>query len=164
VKFDTELVRIISVWGWIRNRYWKKALKNDVENYIKSCLVCQEYQLKRPVYKFDGTSRFTGIFTVWAIDHLEPFLRSEGGNVYVLCVVAEFTGFHFCKAVPDTSSIPVVAFIEETICSFGVPHTIKCDMDLLSSLFTLKNFVPNTISRLVLSLLIHLNGMVMSRN
>ncbi len=52
-------------WNWVKVRFWKPELFKEVDNYVKSCVKCQEYSLKRPIYKFDGKSEISGVFNVW---------------------------------------------------------------------------------------------------
>jgi hypothetical protein len=90
---------VTTVWNWVKVRFWKPELFKEVDNYVKNCVKCQEYSLKRPVYKFDGKSEISGVFSVWYLDYLGPFPLSNNGNVYVCCAINILTGFDIDAAL-----------------------------------------------------------------
>lgn len=116
-----------TIWTWVRERYWRKNLYREVENYVRSCLSCQEFRTKRPLYKFDGKSGISGIFGEWGIDFLGPFPVSEEGNSYVCCMVNILTGFPYCEATRDCTSKSAIKVTERMFSLFGVPGKIRCD-------------------------------------
>jgi hypothetical protein len=71
-----------TVYKWVRDRYWSRTLYHDVKHYVSSCLQCQRYQLRKPIYKFLGQSSIAGVFQKFAIDFLGPFPATSDGLYY----------------------------------------------------------------------------------
>ncbi|KAI3660863.1 hypothetical protein MP638_006620 [Amoeboaphelidium occidentale] len=46
-----------SVWDWVRERFWARSLYRDVKQLISSCVECQSYSFRRPLYQFTGQSK-----------------------------------------------------------------------------------------------------------
>jgi hypothetical protein len=84
-------------------------------------LNCQEYSLKRPVYKFDGKSEISGVFSLWYLDFLGV---SSDGNVYVCCAINALSGFPYCEATMNATSLSAIKFTENLFCLF---ISIRCD-------------------------------------
>jgi hypothetical protein len=118
---------IKTLWTWIKIRFWRPELFKECENYVKSCIKCQEYSLKRPIYKFNGQSGISGVFDTWYLDFLGPFPESSNGNVYICCAINALTGFPYCESTPDATSISATRMTENLCCLFGVPLAIRCD-------------------------------------
>jgi hypothetical protein len=115
------------VWDWVRRRFYRHKLYSEVENYVKSCIPCQEFDLSRPGYKFDGQSEISGFSSVWGLDFLGPFPESQKGFTYICCMINVLTGFPYCEATTDVTSLSAKRVSENMVCLFGIPKSIRCD-------------------------------------
>lgn len=61
------------------------------------------------------------------IDHLGPFVRSKGGNSYLLVVIDAFTKFIFIIPVRNTKSITCINSLEKIFNIFRVPDRVISD-------------------------------------
>ncbi len=81
-----------TVWQWIRTRFWRPHLYAEVRHFIFFCSVCQQFQLCRPVYSFDGRSAIFG-FGHWSMDVLGPFPSSTSGMVCLFTAIESLTSY-----------------------------------------------------------------------
>ena len=103
-------------------------LHQDVANYIKGCLICQQ---SRP-----GLERLQGFFRTHPIPgpfqtlYIDYWSCEYGGHHIVLTILDQFTKWVEAVPIPDRSGHVVTsAFIRSWICRFGVPRTIITDND-----------------------------------
>jgi len=115
----------------IRARFAWKGLWKDVEDYVKSCDVCQriKYECKKPAGLLQHV-KSNAVFETICIDFLGPFPKSSAGklNEYLLVVVDHFS--HWVELFPmrKAKAAKVVEKLEdEVFCRFGAPKTIICD-------------------------------------
>ena len=114
----------------IRERFYWKNVKEDVQNYIKTCDSCQKKKLVRIKTKLPMciTDTPTGTFEKLQIDLVGPLPNSDMGNEYMLtwqdCLSK------YSDAIPlnkiDAPAIAVL-FAEQFICRFGCPESIQTD-------------------------------------
>ncbi|OMJ16910.1 Retrovirus-related Pol polyprotein from transposon [Smittium culicis] len=97
-----------AVWTWIKNRYTYPNLYKEIQNYIRSCEKCQDFNLKKPSYRFFGESEISRLFHRWSFDFSGPFPRSETGNRYLFVRVEAFTGYPIAE--PCTSATAIAAY------------------------------------------------------
>ncbi|CAF5031420.1 unnamed protein product, partial [Rotaria sp. Silwood1] len=131
----------------IRQQYWWPDMKTSIINYIKSCVVCQAYNIGRqkhpgflqPITPPDGPNQLIGI------DFCGPFPTTPQDNRYVLCLTDYYTKFVTAVALP-TCSAPITAnaIFKEFICHYGVPKAIITDQGT-----SFKNQLMQSISKLI---------------
>lgn len=114
----------------IKQSYWWPNLKQSVINHIKSCLVCQAYNInrqKRPGY-LCPTSPPDGPNQLIGIDFCGPFPITPHDNKYVLCLTDYFTKFVTALPLPTCSAQDTAeAIFKHYICIFGIPKAIITD-------------------------------------
>ena len=114
----------------VRERFYWKGVKEEVQNYVKTCESCQKKKLVRvktklPMCIIDTPIR---VFEKLQIDLVGPLPKSDIGNEYMLTwqdCLSKFSG-----AIPlskiDAPTI-AVSFAEQFICRFGCPESIQTD-------------------------------------
>jgi hypothetical protein len=116
-----------SVWDWVRERFWAKSLYRDVKQFISSCVECQSYSFRRPLYQFTGQSKISGILTSWYLDCVGPFNRSPVGNAYLLVMVEPLSGYPLAFPIPVESTSAVLPHVESVFATFGNPSVLVAD-------------------------------------
>ncbi|CAF0921788.1 unnamed protein product [Rotaria sordida] len=131
----------------IRQQFWWPNMKNFIINYIKSCVVCQAYNVSRqkrpgflqPITPPDGPNQLVGI------DFCGPFPTTPQDNRYVLCLTDYYTKFITAIALPVCSaSVTANAIFKEFICRYGVPKAIISDQGT-----SFKNQLMHSLSKLL---------------
>ncbi len=114
----------------LKNKFWWPEMKQSIIDYIKSCLLCQQYNISRvkkpgrlcPIEVPEGPFQLIGI------DFCGPFNRTPRDNQYVLCITDYFTRWITAIALPDCSAQTTAqAIFNEYICKYGVPQSILSD-------------------------------------
>ncbi|CAF1077212.1 unnamed protein product [Rotaria sp. Silwood1] len=122
-------------------------MKTSIINYIKSCVVCQAYNIGRqknpgflqPITPPDGPNQLIGT------DFCGPFPTTPQDNRYVLCLTDYYTKFVTAVALPTCSaSVTANAIFKEFICHYGVPKAIITDQGT-----SFKNQLMQSISKLI---------------
>ena len=108
--------------------YVWQGLDKDVQNFVKSCPVCQKVRLRR-VAKFSvlTTSTFTSPFQEWAVDSMGP-LPEVDGYKYILVVQCMFS--RWTEIVPLktlTAEEAAEAFIASIFARYYLPDSIRSD-------------------------------------
>ena len=127
-----------TVYKWVRDRYWSQSLYNDVKHYVSSCMECQKFQFRKPLYQFSGQSAISGIFQEFAIDFLGPFPPTAEGHRYIIVAVEKLSRYPIAKATKDQVATTAVDFVQnEIIAQFGCPKMITVDRGscFVSSIF-----------------------------
>ena len=141
ISNDTELFSILdqlhdkmghfsfeTIYKWMKDRYWSKNMYNKVKHYVNSCMECQKYQLKKPLYKFLGQSSITGMFQEFAIDFLGPFPPTKEGFRFIIVAVEKLSRYPIAKATRDQVASTAVDFVKnEIIAQYGCPRIITVD-------------------------------------
>lgn len=126
----------------IQNRYWFSSMRNYVRNYISACLGC--LYNKKPTGKRPGSLHSIDKKDVpmdtLHLDHLGPFVKSRKQNSYLIVAIDGFTKFVFMKAVRNTSTKPVLKFLDEICEMFGVPRRLISDRGTAFTSATFKNY------------------------
>ncbi|CAF4243506.1 unnamed protein product, partial [Adineta steineri] len=100
----------------IKQRYFWSSMYKDIDNYIKSCILCAQYNPRRQ--KTPVSMDFHGPIT--------PVSRRR--NKYIISLTDVLSKFVVTKAVRDNSAQTVVRFLKEDIITkFGTPHCILTD-------------------------------------
>lgn len=122
----------------IRERFHWFHLREDVELYIRQCVVCQETKSPRPQQKAPMRNIRTGFpMERLGIDIVGPLPQSEMGNKYITVVTDYFTKFPFAFATNNITAETVAEKVmDEISCCFGVPNNMHSDQG--------SNFESNT--------------------
>ena len=115
----------------IKQRYFWHSMYKDIDNYIKSCISCAQYNPRRQ--KAPGPLRSIkppeGVWQLVAMDFHGPINpTSQRGNKYILSLTDVLSKFVVTKAVRDNTAQTVVRFLKEDIITkFGTPRCILTD-------------------------------------
>ena len=112
------------------NYFWPKALE-DVDNFVKSCKECNEFNhprtkyTKAPLQPIPTTRRFELV----CYDLAGPFLpQTVRGMSYALTIVDHYT--HWTEFVPlENIEAPTIAtaLVNQWCCRYGVPENFHSD-------------------------------------
>jgi transposase InsO family protein len=115
----------------IKQRYFWPSMYKDINNYIKSCILCAQYNPRRQ--KTPGVLKPIkppeGVWQLVSMDFHGPINpTSQRGNKYIISLTDILSKFVVTKAVRDNTAQTVVRFIKEDIITkFGTPHCILTD-------------------------------------
>ncbi|CAF1237173.1 unnamed protein product [Rotaria sordida] len=100
----------------IKQRYFWPSMYKDINNYIKSCIPCAQFNPRRQ--KNPVSMDFHGPITP----------TSQRGNKYIICLTDVLSKFVVTKAVRDNTAQTAVRFLKEDVISkFGTPRCILTD-------------------------------------
>ena len=108
----------------LRKHYWWPNMKYSIKQYIKSCLLCQQYNISRQKKsgRLCSTSPPDGPFQVIGIDYCGPLKRTPRENRYVLLITDYFSRHIVAIPLPNCSAERTAeALFNEYFCKFGVP-------------------------------------------
>jgi hypothetical protein len=111
----------------LRQYYWWPHLGKSVDQYVKSCELCQ--RLKKPT-KSEPLQSIEPIGTMkkWGIDLVGPLPRTPQGNEWIVVAVDYLTKWSEVKAIPNKQAETIATFVvDEIICRHGVPGEIVTD-------------------------------------
>ncbi|CAF4644584.1 unnamed protein product, partial [Rotaria sp. Silwood1] len=115
----------------IKQRYFWPSMYKDINNYVKSCITCAQYNPSRQ--KTPGKLRPIkppeGVWQLVSMDFHGPINPpSRRGNKYIICLTDILSKFVVAKAVRDNTAQTVAKFLKEEIISkFGTPRCILTD-------------------------------------
>ena len=115
----------------IKMRYFWPMMYRDINNYVKSCILCAQHNPRRQ--KTPGKLRSIkppeGVWQLVAMDFHGPINpTSQRGNKYIIALTDVLSKFVVSKAVRDNSAQTAVRFLKEEIISkFGTPRCILTD-------------------------------------
>jgi transposase InsO family protein len=115
----------------IKTRYYWPSMYKDIDNYVKSCILCAQYNPRRQ--KTPGTLRPIkppeGVWQLVSMDFHGPITpTSQRGNKYVIALTDVLSKFVVTKAVRDNTAQTAVRFLkEDVITKFGTPRCILTD-------------------------------------
>jgi hypothetical protein len=114
----------------LKYHYWWSGMKYSIQQHIKSCLLCQQYNVSRQ--KKYGRLRSIlppeGPFQLIGIDYCGPLKRTPRENQYVLVITDYFT--RHITAIPlsnCTAETTAEALFNEYFCKYGVPVVLLSD-------------------------------------
>lgn len=131
---------ITKTYRRIKQRFWWNNMKNDVQEYIRQCRICQTTKLVRrktrqPMILTDTPGK---AFDKIALDIMGPLATTARGNSYILTMQDLLTKYSIYAPLPDATAETIAeAFISYFICRFGCPKSILTDQG--------QNFVGNLI-------------------
>ncbi|CAF2126492.1 unnamed protein product, partial [Rotaria magnacalcarata] len=115
----------------IKQRYFWPSMYKDINNYIKSCILCAQFNPRRQ--KPPGTLKPIkppdGVWQLVSMDFHGPINpTSQRGNKYIISFTDVLSKFVVTKAVRDNTAQTVVRFLkEDIIAKFGTPRCILTD-------------------------------------
>ncbi|CAF4334948.1 unnamed protein product, partial [Rotaria sp. Silwood2] len=115
----------------IKQRYFWPSMYEDINNYIKSCIPCAQFNPRRQ--RNPGTLRPIkppeGVWQLVSMDFHGPITPTfQRGNKYIICLTDVLSKFVVIKAVLDNTAQTVVRFLkEDIIAKFGTPRRILTD-------------------------------------
>ena len=115
----------------IKQRYFWPSMYKDIDNYVKSCLLCAQHNPRRQ--KTPGALRPIkppeGVWQLVSMDFHGPINpTSRRGNKYIICLTDVLSKFVICKAVRDNTAQTAIKFLKEDVISkFGTPRCILTD-------------------------------------
>lgn len=114
----------------LRKHYWWPSMKHSIQQYIKSCLLCQQYNISRQKKpgRLQSKPPPEGPFQIIGIDYCGPLKITPRENRYVLIVTDYFTRHIVAIPLPNCSAEKTAeALFNEYFCKFGVPCLIISD-------------------------------------
>ncbi|CAF3293289.1 unnamed protein product, partial [Rotaria socialis] len=118
------------IYHKIKYLYWWPDMKASIKNYIKSCILCKQYNISRqkkhghlrPISPPDGP------FLLIGIDYCGPLQQTPRENRYILVITDYFTRFVSAVALPTcTAEATAQALFNEYFCKYGIPAVILSD-------------------------------------
>ena len=136
-KFQNDVIKLVHDTGHFGRKrtiklvaynYWWKTLTKDCRNYVKYCMLCQQYKPTpkppREYISFPETSRFRTVH----IDLVGPFKRTARGNTSLLTMMDRCSRWIEAYPMQSTTAFACARkFISEWISRFGVPGRIISD-------------------------------------
>ncbi|CAF3260642.1 unnamed protein product [Rotaria sp. Silwood2] len=115
----------------IKQRYFWPSVYKDINNYVKSCIPCAQFNPRRQKTpgKLKPIKPPDGVWQLMAIDFHGPINpTSQRGNKYIISLTDILSKFVVTKAVRDNTAQTAVKFLKEDIISkFGTPRSILTD-------------------------------------
>jgi transposase InsO family protein len=115
----------------IKQRYFWHSMYKDIDNHIKSCLLCAQYNPRRQ--KPPGTLRPIkppeGVWQLVSMDFHGPITpTSQRGNKYIISLTDVLSKFVVTRAVRDNTAQTAIRFLKEDIITkFGTPRCLLTD-------------------------------------
>lgn len=108
--------------------YWPKMSK-DIENYIESCLICQQQKAsKQPKHGLLQPIRTSKCFEQIHVDIVGPIHETPRNNRNVITAIDAYSRYGFAKPVPQAKATDVIKFLyDEIIRHHGPPKRIVSD-------------------------------------
>ena len=118
---------IDATYDRIKDKYYWKGMRKDIEAYVKSCDSCQ--RRGKPVGKHElNTIKVKEPFYQIGIDIVGPLKITERKNRYIVTAMDYFTKWVEAKALETADAKEVARFIyEDIICRHGCPKKILSD-------------------------------------
>ena len=118
---------IENTYGKIKERFYWKGMKRDIEQYIKYCDACQR-RGKKEGKGYLNPIKVERPFKRIGIDFVGPLPRTRKGNRYIIVAMDYLTKWPEAKAVKEASAEKTTEFIyQEIICRHGCPKVILTD-------------------------------------
>ena len=114
----------------LKRHYWWPNMRNSIKHYIKSCHLCQQYNVsrQRKPGKLCSVSPPDGPFQVIGVDFCGPLKPTPRENRYVLVITDYFTRHIVAIPLPNCSAEKTAeALFNEYFCKFGIPCLIISD-------------------------------------
>lgn len=110
-------------------KFWWQGMSKDVEDYVKSCDICQQF--KNPAGLPPGYLQsipVSKIFKHVHIDMVGPIKKTTRGNAYIITATDAFSKWAFARPCQSITTSNVIKFAEECILAIhGKPQFIISD-------------------------------------
>ena len=114
----------------VRQRYYWESLKEDVQNFIRTCVKCQTKKLVRVKNKLPmqiTTTSYSSLSYI-SLDIVGPFPASKKGNTNILTIQCNLSKYSLAIPLKNATAESVAeALITRYICIFGCPLAILTD-------------------------------------
>jgi hypothetical protein len=117
-----------STYKRLAEAYYWKGMRDDVEKWVKKCLVCQRNSDEAPKYHPATPITITGVCDRLGIDLIGGLPKTKRGNKWIITMVDPFSKYPV--AVPlrnKTKSEVTRAYWEHWVTQFGPPKVIITD-------------------------------------
>ncbi|XP_037870373.1 uncharacterized protein LOC119629252 [Bombyx mori] len=114
----------------IKEKYYWKGIKSDVENYIKNCTLCQENKALRRCNRapMQITTTSTSPFQRVSLDIVGPLPESGTAKLkYVMTLQDDLTKYSAAYPLRSVSAEETTDCLIHFISLFGIPNTIFTD-------------------------------------
>jgi transposase InsO family protein len=113
----------------LRPRYWWPGMRADIEQYVRSCKICQRVKLKRSEPGDLSPIGVYGVFEYVHMDLIGPLPPTISGCRYIMVVVDRGSKRVILTSLPDKSAKTVAwYFVTRVICEYGsAPQYIQTD-------------------------------------
>nr|KAG5714845.1 hypothetical protein BaRGS_000333 [Batillaria attramentaria] len=138
----------------VLERYFWHGMKQEVEDYCRSCCVCQNMNAcrKKPAAPLHPIPVPKKKWSLVGMDIIGPLQVTDRGNQYIVALTDHFTKFPVAKAIPCKSSEEVARFMYETIFIFGAFDSLITDqgrefinfaLDILTDRFNINHRISS---------------------
>jgi len=112
-----------------RRAYWP-GWRRTVEQFIRRCLPCAQYQGSKPIRQGALQSfEANGPGDRYCIDLVGPYPRTKRNKKYILTVLDAYTRYLISVALPEKTATCVSrALIEEVFFKIGCPRSLQSDL------------------------------------
>ena len=116
-------------YALVKRMFYWKGLKKDTENYVKTCHICQQYNIQSVRYTPGHFEIPEAPMDFISMDLIGEFkIGSTQGNRYALTVICMLTGHTWCIPIADKSAETIVkAYIKEVYSKYGGSRKILSD-------------------------------------
>ena len=116
-------------YALIKRMFYWKGLKKDTENYVKTCHICQQYNIQSVRYTPGHFEILEAPMDFISMDLIGEFkMGSTQGNRYALTVICMLTGYTWCIPIPDKSAETIVKmYIREVYSKYEGSRKILSD-------------------------------------
>ena len=116
-------------YALIKRMFYWKGLKKDMENYVKSCHICQQYNIQSVRYTSGHFEIPEAPMDFISMNLIGEFkIGSTQGNRYALTVICMLMGYTWCIPIADKSAEVIVkSYIKEVYSKYGGSRKILFD-------------------------------------
>jgi len=111
----------------LKEKYYWKTMYKDINNYIKTCDICQKRRLEKETEELKPIRPPTA-FSKIGIDIIGPLPRTLRGNRYIIMAIDYLTKWVEAKPLQLADALSIAPFIyEDIICRHGIPVELTSD-------------------------------------
>ena len=111
----------------LQQRYYWSGQSRDVQNFVRSCHVCQTENPEWPKSHELRSIAPGGRFNRCGLDLIGPLPRTASGNEYIITCVEYSTRFGAAAALPDKRSETIARWLANYISVFGCMSIVQTD-------------------------------------
>jgi hypothetical protein len=115
--------------------HWER-MKQDVFNYVSSCLVCLQNNTKPKEFHPSMASVGNAVWAHLQCDWLEMGSSDSAGKKYIFVLVDTFSNFVYLEASSDKSVDSAAQILWRASSLFGFPQSIQSGSELAAKLVT----------------------------